>query len=212
MRNFSQEFWGLDRLLRPYVLGPQRVWFAADVPTVPDTPEVFEKFVQRAHAMNALPVVRQKRDSLLHPGVGLPADALAALAAAPAAQPLECRVLAYHDNDLTLSVTCPADGDVLVTDRWSRSWQATVNGHPVAVDGGDFLFRLVPVHAGENVIAMQFHVPWVYALVALSWGTLALVGIVALWKLRRPVERTSAPSAGLAPVAVPAVAAMGLVS
>ncbi len=186
MRNFSQEFWGLDRLLRPYVLGPQRVWFAAHVPTVPATPEVFEKFVQRAHAMNALPVVRQERASLLAPGAGLTLDALDALAAAPAAQPLDCRVLAYHDNDFTLQVTCPTDGYVLVTDRWSRSWQATVNGRPVPVDGGDFLFRLVPVQAGENVIAMRFYVPWVYALVALSWSTLAVAGIAALWRLRHP--------------------------
>ena len=104
----STEHWALDRLLRPYVLGPQRVWFAADVPTVPVSGEVFEAFVQRAHALGALPVVRQERADLLHPTSGLPpAAAIEALLHAPVAQGLDCQVLAYHDNDLTLRVTCP---------------------------------------------------------------------------------------------------------
>jgi hypothetical protein len=177
MRNYIQEDWGLDRLLRRGVVGPQRLWFAAAVPTVPATLDAYAAFKQRAHALGALPVVRQEPASLLRPGAGeaLSVADRAAIAAAPAGQSVAARILAYHANALALSVTCPSPGFLLVTERWSRSWQATVNGQPVPVDGGDFLFRLVPVRAGENVVTMRFNIWWLYPLLALSWGTLAAV-------------------------------------
>ena len=200
MRNYIQEHWGLDRLLRPAVLGPQRAWFAAGVPTVPATIQTYEAFVQHAHAVHAMPVVRHERADLIGPGTGLTPEAKNAIANAPLAQPLDFQVLAYHDNDLALHVTCPTDGYLLVTDRWSRSWQATVNGRSVPVDGGNFLFRLVPVQAGENLVAMRYEVSWVYALVALSWGTLALVAGGSLWTLRRKKEAAAVAVIGVKPV------------
>ena len=191
MRNHIQEDWGLDRLLRRDVIGAQRVWFATGAPTVPGTQEAYAAFKERAHALNAMPVVRQERNSLMHPGAGLSAADRAAIAAAPAAQPVASRVLAYHANDLALSVNCPSDGFLLVTDRWSRSWRATVNGLAVPVDGGDFLFRLVAVKAGENLVTMRFDVGWMYPLIALSWGTLGVVlaGSVRAWVLTRKVSQ-----------------------
>ena len=202
MRNFYQENWGLDRLLRQGVLGAQRVWFTPQAPTVPASPEAYAAFQQRAHVLGALPVVRQTRAALLTPGVGLsPADR-AALTAAPAAQRVDCQVLAYHADDLALSVPCPTDGFLLVTDRWSRSWEASVNGQPVPVDGGDFLFRLVPVKAGVNVVTMQFRVPWLWPLVALGWGTLAAVAGISLWKLRVPRKVAEIAPVGIGPALV----------
>ena len=186
MRNYFQENWGLDRLLRRGVIGSQRVWFAAGVPTSPATSEAYAAFQQHAHAINALPVLRQTRASLLQPGTGLTAAELAAINTAPAAERLDFQVLAYHANDLSLQVACPKDGFLLVTDRWSRSWEATVNGRPVPVEGGDFLFRLLPVKAGKNLVRMQYRLAWFYPLLILSWSTLALVGTCALWTLRRP--------------------------
>ena len=209
MRNESQIRWAGDDLLRPYVLGPQRVWFAADVPTVPVSGEVFQAFVQRAHALGALPVVRQERADLLRPGTGLPEAAISALLHAPVAQALDCQVLAYHDNDLTLRVSCPRAGFLLVTERWSRSWQARVDGLPVPIDGGDFLFRLVPVHPGPNLLTMHFDVAWVRALVALSWGSLAGVGSISLlsaWKRRAPGATAGVRLSEIHPVAAEAVA------
>ena len=203
MRNFIQEDWGLDRLLRRWVIGPQRIWFAAAMPTVPATLEAYAAFKARAHALGALPIVRQERASLLQPGAGAAISAAdrAAIAAAPAGQPLAAQILAYHANALTLRVDCPRAGFVLVTERWSRSWRATVNGRPEPVDGGDFLFRLVPVAAGENVIRLRFDVWWLYPLLALSWGTLAAVlggAICFAWQQqqRRSVQRTGVTARG----------------
>ncbi len=210
MRNYIQEHWGLDRLLRPYVLGTQRVWFAAGVPTVSASIPSYEAFIQRAHAANALPVVRHERASLLQPGSGVTRADLESIANAPAAQPIDCQVLAYHDNDLTLRVVCPTDGYLLVTERWARSWQATVNGRPVPVDGGDYLFRLVPVQAGENVVAMRYDVSWVYALVAVSWGMLAIVTAGTVWAWHRSKKIAAWELAGIRPALLEAVPAAAI--
>ncbi len=206
MRNYIQEHWGLDRLLRPFVLGSQRVWFAADVPTVPPTIPAYEAFVRHAHAVGAMPVVRHERADLIQLDTGVTPEAVEAINHAPPAQALDCRVLAYRDNDLALRVTCPTAGFLLVTDRWARSWQATVDGQPTPVDGGNFLFRLVRVHAGENLIAMRYDVSWVYALVVLSWGTLAVVAGGTLWTLRRTREVPVATLVGEEPLPLGATA------
>ena len=230
MRNLIQEDWARRPAMRQFACGTQRVWFATGVPTVPPTVEVYDAFRLRGRALGTLPVVRHERASLLQPpftgstlppdvlaaiagqpgtrpahpdpaGSPLPPDVLAAVAVAPPATPVPAEVTAYHANDLTLRVTCPADGYLLVTDRWSRSWQATVDGQPVPVDGGDFLFRLVPVHTGENVVAMHYQIGWWYALIALSWTTLVAVAAGSLRYLLRRGPVPAAVRSGIMPAA-----------
>ena len=99
----------------------------------------------------------------------------------------------------------------MLTDRWSRSWKARVNGQVARVDGGDFLFRLVPVTAGENVIEMEFKPLGRWPLLILSWGTLAVVGSVSLRRRRQaaasaaPMERESVLVPGVGSEACAAV-------
>jgi uncharacterized membrane protein YfhO len=94
----------------------------------------------------------------------------------PAAEKIAVDLVKYLPDELILNVQCPTDGWLLVTDRWARSWRAEVNGQPVAVYGGNFIFRAVQVSGGQNSIRFTyrpFGFPW---LVVLSWGT--LVGVV----------------------------------
>jgi hypothetical protein len=187
--------WARDPLLLTKVIGSQRLWFADRVPTVPATPEAFKAFQARAHQLNGLILVRQERSSLLETGSApLPASAAEAIAHAPLAEPIDNQVRVYRANDLALDMNCPRAGFLLLTDRWSRSWTATVDGKPVPIDGGDFLFRLIPVHAGLNHVEMHYGVAWVYPLVALSWATLAGVGLSSIWRLRNR-RRSLAPVA-----------------
>ncbi|MBE7212724.1 MAG: hypothetical protein INR65_17055, partial [Gluconacetobacter diazotrophicus] len=67
MINRVHEQWKADPSLCGFVTGPQRVWFAAGVPTVPATREAYDAFLRRAGALGALPVVRHERASLLQP-------------------------------------------------------------------------------------------------------------------------------------------------
>lgn len=202
MRNFIQEDWAQRTGLRPFVSGAQRVWFVVGtVPTVPPSVAAYDAFRKRGEGLGTLPVVRHERSDLLGltlANAPLPPETLAAIAAAPAVQPAAAEVVAYHANDLTLRVNAPADGSLLVTERWARSWETTVNGQPVTTAGGDFLFRLVPVRAGENVVAMRYRVGWWYALIALSWTTLAAVALCA-WRGRARREVPPAPPVGALP-------------
>ncbi len=210
MTNADRTLWERDPVLLQGVIGTRRVWFADAAPTVPPTDAAFAAFQRRAHEVNGLIVVRHDRADLLRDPATLPPRddaALAAIAAAPAAVPVGGRVLGYRANDLALSVTCPRAGFLLLTDRWSRSWTATVNGQPVPVAGGDFLFRLVPVLAGENRVEMKFlPPPWLFPLLALSWATLAIVGAGSAWRERRPGKMLPVAVPGIRPALIETVA------
>jgi uncharacterized membrane protein YfhO len=81
----------------------------------------------------------------------------------------------YEPTRLALDVEAPSDGWLLVTDRWSRSWRATVDGEHAPIWGGDFVFRAVRVHAGANRVEFRFEPPAWRALVVASWGTLLVL-------------------------------------
>lgn len=199
--------WEKDGLLVSKVIGPQRLWFADAAPVVPPSPAAFAAFQRRSHEVNGLIVLRHTRADLLADPADVPPDRhLAAIATAPPAESVVARVDRYRADDLALSVACPRAGFLLVTDRWSRSWTATVNGEPVPVDGGDFLFRLIPVAAGENRIEMKFQPPGVFPLVALSWGTLAVVGVGSLRRIPRRRKFLPPPVSGIRPALIEAVA------
>jgi hypothetical protein len=103
------------------------------------------------------------------------AGSTAPIAAQPAAERLPVALTAYDPEVLALTVEAPADGWLLVTDRWARGWRAEVNGAPAVVYGGNFTFRAVRVRAGPNQVRFTYHpvgVPW---LVLASWGTLVTV-------------------------------------
>ena len=91
------------------------------------------------------------------------------------ARRLPVQVLRYTPNHLALRVFCPENGWLVVTDRWASGWHATVNGLPVEVFGGNFIFRAVPVRAGENEIQFDYGQTLYFVLLLSSWGTVATV-------------------------------------
>ena len=178
MTNRIYAEWGKDPWLLDKVSGTRRVWFAAEAPVVAATPETFAAFRRRTHDLDRLVILRHARVDLVGPGnFRASPDALTAIAHAPPAETAPCRVLSYRANALSLAVTCPRAGFLLLTDRWTRSWRASVNGQEVPIDGGDFLFRVVPVIAGSNLVQMEFCVPWLYPFLVLSWTVLLAVVI-----------------------------------
>jgi len=182
--------------LMRFALGPERMWFAPAVVEAPLSAEAVALLTQEAATRHAPVLLWHPRATMLRgsasgafgsaPDAG-PEPALdgAAIHAAPSAIPVPCVVQTYRADALTLRVTAPGDGWLLVTDRWSRSWQASVNGVEVPVDGGNFFFRLVPVRAGENVVAMRFEPFLLWPLLALSWSTLLVFGAAAGWRQLR---------------------------
>jgi hypothetical protein len=165
-------------------LGPNRVWFTTTAPEVPVDAATFAAVAHRIDALKELIVVRHTREALMHPDSSTDGNAVE-IAQAPAAQQIPIKINAYRSNELILLAKCPEDGWLLVTDRWSRSWRATVNGVETPVLGGNFIFRLVPVHRGTNEIAMRFEPFLIAPLLTASWGTLLGVGTLSLVFIRR---------------------------
>jgi uncharacterized membrane protein YfhO len=85
-------------------------------------------------------------------------------------------------SGLTLTVTVPRDGWLLVTDRWARGWTSLVDGKPTKLWGGDYLFRAVKLSQGTH--KLEFHYrpfghPW---SAVISWTTLACVLGMSLFR------------------------------
>lgn len=103
------------------------------------------------------------------------AEDTAAIMRLPAAQPAAAPAISYLPDSLELEVVCPDDGWLLVTDRWSRGWKATVNSRPAEVFGGNLVYRAVCVKAGSNDVRFSYEPKGWPLLLVVSWGTVALV-------------------------------------
>jgi uncharacterized membrane protein YfhO len=107
------------------------------------------------------------------------------MASVPAAQRIAVQLLTYRPNELTLRLSAPDSGWVMVTDRWAPGWRTTVNAQPVSTFGADFIFRAVRVQRGANVMHFSYEpagYPW---LLILSWLTLASV---AAWSVTAAIR------------------------
>jgi len=200
--NAFHEVWVRDRLLSKTATQPageagvelQRLWFSPDAPIVSPTPETFALFRERAWALNALPIVRHRREAM--PGgqgqAVLSSDERVAVHQLAGAVRIRGEVLAYRPTELALRLDAPSDGWLLVTDRWAPSWRAIVNGKAAELWPADFLFRAVRVRAGPNEVQFLYTpraFPWLWLL---SWGTLLTVGVVCV---AANLRRSRLPSA-----------------
>jgi hypothetical protein len=187
-------------ILKRTAVGADRIWFSRDVRQVQPTRSNFVTFVRRTEILGESPLVVHAPEDLLR--LGAPAtevlsrptdgdslndvktgnaDQIAQIERLPPAEKIAIDLVKYVPDELVFNVQCPTDGWLLVTDRWARSWRAEVNGKPVSVYGGNFIFRAVQVTGGQNSIRftyLPFGFPW---LVIISWGTLAGVACYSVY-------------------------------
>jgi hypothetical protein len=174
-----------DPVLQEMATSVERVWFSKLVTQVPPTEYWFAAFRRRAETLGAPPLIIHSPKELLrleetNPSRRGAVPALTAIARLPAADRIEASVVSYRPEELVFDVRTPADGWLLVTDRWARSWRADVNGRPTTLYGGNFIFRAIRVSAGQNRVRFTyrpFGFPW---LLGLSWGTMVLVVVGAV--------------------------------
>jgi hypothetical protein len=188
--NAFHEAWVRDPLLSAAATQPgeksgaglQRLWFAPEAPIVPPTKESFEVFRARARALGGLPIVRHMREAM---PAGRGQAALSSgeskeVHQVAAAVRIGGQVLAYRPTELALRVDAPSDGWLLVTDRWSPSWRAVVNGDAAELWPADFLFRAVRVRPGPNEVRFLYTPRAFPGLWLVSWGTLLTVGVLSV--------------------------------
>jgi hypothetical protein len=173
-------------------LGENRVWFAVEAPEVAPTSESFGIFVHRSEKVNAPVFLRHSRPAMLH-GSDLSDAERNSIRTASAAAQIPATVISYLPEALVLEVVAPENGWLMVTDRWARSWKATVNGVGQPVWCADFIFRAVPVVKGSNRVSFSYQPMGFPGLVILSWTTIALVAFLTV--ARTIQKRRAAPAA-----------------
>ena len=189
--------------LMAFATGEKRVWFSTDAVEAPVTAETLALLTKEGAARKAPVMLRHRRGTLLGETPPPPFNA-EAIHNAPSAERVPFEVLTYRPNELSMKVECPEDGWVLITDRWSRSWRATVNGAETPIAGGNLFFRLLPVQAGENLIEMNFEPFLLWPLLTTSWTLLGLIGITAgLRAWQRAANRPPPPAPKLSTPPVP---------
>ena len=161
-------------------LGVNRIWFSKNATIAVPSHLAYLALVNRSEQLG-VPVIivhppgqMTKVSQITSPSVSDKAELTSISHLAPAEQ-IRAQLLKYTPNNLKLKVSCPANGWVLVTDRWAAGWRAKVNGIPADVFGGNLIFRAVHVGAGESTIEFYYPQRLYFALVLLSWTTLVAI-------------------------------------
>jgi hypothetical protein len=109
----------------------------------------------------------------------------------------EVQVVSYAPDEVVLDVRTSAPGFLVLTDQYYPGWRAEVDGAPAVIHRADYLFRAVPVDAGDHRVVFRYEPKWLRWGIAGASGAIALVvlGLVAEW--RRHARRAAQPAAAL---------------
>ena len=182
LRNILYSRWTQDPILVKAATGRDRFFFAARVVETSASLAAFGVFSERTRVLGSPPLVIQRPAAMFASAQEGTIDAGTArrLEALDAARNVPVRIRRYLPDELVLTVECPEDGWLLVTDRWGRSWKANVNGVDTPIWGGNFVFRAVAVRAGLNQVSFHYRPLAFPYLLGLSWITLAVVAVAAI--------------------------------
>jgi hypothetical protein len=95
------------------------------------------------------------------------------------------QILSENPNGLAVQARAESAGYLVLSDVWYPGWQALVDGKAAPILRANYLFRAVPVPAGEHAVTLAYRPAWLYlgpALSALAWlglGAWALRGLRA---------------------------------
>jgi hypothetical protein len=175
-------------VVRQTAISSQRIWFAAEGGQVPPIRESFQAFVRRTEMLGRPPLLLHGREELIHSVFDTPSavdsSTMAHVLDLPPVELATVQLLEYRPEALVFDVDMPHAAWLLVTDRWAPSWQATVNGDPSEILGGNFIFRAVQVPAGKSRVAFSYRAQWAAPLIALSWVVMGGVLFVSIWGAR----------------------------
>lgn len=114
--------------------------------------------------------------------------------AGPSTPAIPARFLVDGPNTVVVQVSAPGDGFLVLADPYYGGWEATVDGQAAPLLRADWVFRAVPVGAGEHVVTFRFRPRSLIVagmVSALAWlAALATIG-VRLWKASRAIHRPS---------------------
>ena len=155
----------------------ERIYFSPSAVRSEPRGEAFQALAAVAATRGAMPLVVHERSAMARLNARTPVESSLAsdFASAPAVIAASTSWKSYTPHELEFEVVAPANGWLLVTDRWARGWQASVDGRETEVSGGNFLFRALPITAGKHRVEMRykpFGQPWLFTV---SWGAILAV-------------------------------------
>ena len=166
----------VDLVKRPVLsamaTGKDRIWCAAAVAAVPPSDVAYAAFVERSESLAKGVVVVHPRYQMTSREPPTPGEGVGKIHELPPATHAVVRLISYDPDELSFEATCPEKGWLLVTDRWARGWHAAVNGTPTEVWGGNFIFRAVPIDAGQSLVQFTYRPAGFPFLVILSWSVM----------------------------------------
>jgi hypothetical protein len=121
---------------------------------------------------------------------GLPESGPQGVPAGPAGT---ARIERYEPERVLLRVRATRPGEVVLSDVHYPGWRATVDGRPARLDRVNYLFRGVPVPAGEHVVEMRYRpaswrAGWIVSLLAVAVvAGVAAAGLRGRRRTREPV-------------------------
>ncbi|MBI4518488.1 MAG: YfhO family protein [Deltaproteobacteria bacterium] len=105
-------------------------------------------------------------------------------AAVTGGQSRAAEITEYAPEYVAIRVGGDSRGLLVLTDQFYPGWEASVDGRPAAIYRADYVFRGVPVPAGEHTVEFRF-VPRSFWLgLAVSGTTLLVLLAVAIWQWR----------------------------
>jgi hypothetical protein len=120
-----------------------------------------------------------ERQVILEPPAAGPPDCEAPAGLLNAAQ---VQVVEDTAGRMVVQVSAPAFGWLVVSDVWYPGWRARVDGGAVPVLRADYLFRAVPLEAGEHQVVFSYR-PLSFWL-GLALGLAAWFALVLFWRKR----------------------------
>jgi uncharacterized membrane protein YfhO len=89
-----------------------------------------------------------------------------------------CKVRRYTYEDIFIRVSTEKKGHLVLSELYYPGWKALVNGKQVDVLCGNYIFRVVPLDAGDHEVHL-FFVSWPFRIgMLVSLITISICGLV----------------------------------
>lgn len=95
------------------------------------------------------------------------------------------RFLVQTPHRVVMDVTASSDAMLVVSQGYDKDWIAQVDNNPTRVWMADGMFTAVAVPAGTHQVVLSYRPVWHYAGLVCSCGSLAVMGGLALFWLRK---------------------------
>ena len=90
-------------------------------------------------------------------------------------------------NRILVTSETPSNGWILLSDVWYPGWRAEIDGVPTKILKANYLFRGLPVPAGQHEIVFEYN-PFSFRI-GLGISFLGWLGLVLVWLIRLRIRR-----------------------